>query len=57
MLLIGAVLIMLALSEVIGLPIGPLFQGGGLLSGGLLAIIGLGLMYKGASSKEAKESI
>ncbi|MCK4565854.1 MAG: hypothetical protein KAU48_00955, partial [Candidatus Thorarchaeota archaeon] len=54
MLLIGAGLIMLAL-DVLG--IGPILQGGGLISGGLLAIIGLVLMYKGASRKEAKEII
>lgn len=55
MLLIGAGLIMLAL-DVLGLGY-PILQGGGLISGGLLAIIGLVLMYKGASRKEAKESI
>lgn len=58
MLLIGAGLIMLALgvlSDLIG--VGPYLQGGGLVSGGLLAVIGLILMYKGASSKEAKESV
>jgi len=54
MLLIGAVLIMLAL-DVLGL--GPILPGGGLVSGGLLSIIGLVLMYKGASSKEAKEQV
>jgi hypothetical protein len=54
MLLIGAGLIMLAL-DVLGL--GPILAGGGLVSGGLLAIIGLVLMYKAASSKEAKESV
>jgi hypothetical protein len=58
MLLFGAGLITLALgvlSDLLG--IGPYLQGGGLVSGGLLAIIGLVLMYKGASSKEAKENV
>ncbi|MFW9786968.1 MAG: hypothetical protein ACFFE2_00280 [Candidatus Thorarchaeota archaeon] len=58
MLLLGAGLIMLAtgiLADLLG--IGPMLQGGGLFSGGLLAIIGLVLMYKGASSKEAKERV
>ena len=54
MLLIGAGLIALALDA---LGLGPMLQGGGLISGGLLAIIGLVLMYKGASRKEAKENI
>ena len=61
MLLIGAVLIMLAtgiFADLIpGIINGPILTGGGLISGGLLAIIGLVLMYKGASSKEAKENI
>jgi hypothetical protein len=56
MLLIGAGLILLAL-DVLNLGFGPILQGGGLFSGGLLAVIGLVLMYKGASSKEAKESV
>lgn len=58
MLLFGAGLITLALgvlSDLLG--IGPYLQGGGLVSGGLLAIIGLVLMYKGASSKQAKENV
>ena len=58
MLLIGAGLIMLALgvlSDLIG--IAPMLQGGGLVSGGLLAVIGLVLMYKAASRKEAKERV
>ncbi|MHA1862184.1 MAG: hypothetical protein ACTSWA_00340, partial [Candidatus Thorarchaeota archaeon] len=54
MLLMGAGLIMLALDV---LEFGAMLQGGGLISGGLLAIIGLVLMYKGASRKEAKENI
>lgn len=54
MLLIGAVLIALAL-DVFG--IGAILTGGGLLSGGLLSIIGLVLIYKGASRNEAKEKI
>lgn len=55
MLLIGVALISLALDLFnIGSNILP---GGGLLSGGLLSIIGLVLVYKGASSKEAKEQI
>ena len=61
MLLLGAFLIMLGagfldeiLSSVFTTP--PL-TGGGIVGGGLLALIGLVLMYKGASSKEAKESI
>ena len=54
MLLIGAVLIALAL-DVFG--IGAILPGGGLLSGGLLSIIGLVLIYKGASRNEAKEKI
>jgi hypothetical protein len=56
MLLIGAALIILAL-DVLALGFGPILQGGGLVSGGLLAIIGLILMYKAASSKEAKERV
>ena len=54
MLLIGATLIALAL-DVFG--IGAILTGGGLLSGGLLSIIGLVLLYKAASRKEAKEQI
>jgi hypothetical protein len=57
MLLIGVGLILLALSDVIGLPLPTLFPVGGLISGGLLAIIGLILMYKAASRKEAKERV
>jgi hypothetical protein len=61
MLLIGAVLVMLAtgiLTEFIpALVPDPFVTGAGAISGGLLAIIGLVLMYKGASSKEAKEQI
>ncbi|MGY5855408.1 MAG: hypothetical protein RTS72_02325, partial [Candidatus Thorarchaeota archaeon] len=60
MLLLGAGLIMLALgvlSDLLGLGTGPMLQGGGLVSGGLLVVIGLVLMYKGASSKEAKEAV
>jgi len=54
MLIVGASLIMLAL-DVFGF--GAILTGGGLVSGGLLALVGLLLMYQGASSKEAKESI
>ncbi len=54
MLLIGVALIAFAL-DLFG--IGPILTGGGLLSGGLLSIIGLVLLYKGASRKEAKERI
>jgi len=54
MLLIGVLLIMLAF-DVLG--IGAILQGGGLVSGGLLSIIGSLIMYKAASRKEAKESI
>ncbi len=54
MLRIGAGLIVLAL-DVLG--IGAILSGGGLVSGGLLAILGLILMYKGASRKEAKERV
>ncbi len=61
MLIIGAVLIMLAtgiFAELIPSIISePMLTGGGLISGGLLSIIGLGLIYQGASSKEAKERI
>ncbi|MHA1137103.1 MAG: hypothetical protein ACTSSE_11515 [Candidatus Thorarchaeota archaeon] len=61
MLLLGAGLIMLAtgiFTEILPsvFPT-PMFTGGGLVSGGLLSIVGLMLMYKGASSKEAKEGI
>jgi len=54
MLLIGVALIAFAL-DLFG--IGAILVGGGLLSGSLLSIIGLILLYKGASSKEAKEQI
>ncbi len=54
MLLIGAGLMVLAL-DVLG--IGAILSGGGLVSGGLLAILGLILIYKGASRKEAKERV
>ncbi|MFW9767485.1 MAG: hypothetical protein ACFFF9_12190 [Candidatus Thorarchaeota archaeon] len=54
MLLAGAGLIAIAL-DLLG--IGPILPGGGLISGGLLLIIGLVLMYKGASRKEAKEAV
>ena len=54
MLLIGGGLIALAL-DLLGF--GPILPGGGLVSGGLLLIIGLILMYKGASRKEAKEEV
>lgn len=54
MLLIGVALIVLAL-DLLG--IGAILPGGGLFSGALLAIIGLVLLYKGASRKEAKESV
>ncbi len=52
-LLIGTVLILLA-TNVLGIQI---FPGGGLVSGGMLALFGLVLMYKGASRKEAKEEL
>lgn len=55
MLLIGVGLIALAL-DVFGIGTN-ILPGGGLISGGLLAIIGLLLLYKGASKKEAKEQI
>ncbi|MFW9910071.1 MAG: phage holin family protein [Candidatus Thorarchaeota archaeon] len=54
MLLMGVALIVLAL-DLLG--IGAILPGGGLFSGALLAIIGLVLLYKGASRKEAKESV
>jgi len=54
MLLLGIGLIALSL-DVLGL--GPILPGGGLISGGLLSILGLILMYKGASRKEAKEKV
>jgi hypothetical protein len=54
MLLLGGGLIALALDL---LSIGAIFPGGGLISGGLLFILGLVLMYKGASRKEAKEAV
>ncbi len=54
MLLIGAGLMVLAL-DVLG--IGAILSGAGLVSGGLLAILGLILIYKGASRKEAKERV
>ena len=61
MLLLGVSLILLAtgmLAELIpSLVTGPILPGGGLVSGGLLSVIGLVLMYKGASSKEAKEQV
>jgi len=59
MLLLGVFLILLATGMLVDLGIvaGPILPGGGLVSGGLLSIIGLVLIYKGASSKEAKESV
>ena len=54
MLLIGVALIAFAL-DLFGF--GAILTGGGLVSGSLLAIIGLVLLYKGASRKEAKEQI
>jgi len=54
MLLLGVALIVLALDL---LSIGAILPGGGLFSGALLAIIGLILLYKGASRKEAKENV
>ncbi len=59
MLLLGVSLILLATGMLVDLGIvaGPILPGGGLVSGGLLSIIGLVLMYKGASSKEAKEQV
>ena len=54
MLLMGGGLIALAL-DLLGL--GAILPGGGLISGGLLFILGLVLMYKGASRKEAKEAV
>ncbi|TET12297.1 MAG: hypothetical protein E3J86_00495 [Candidatus Thorarchaeota archaeon] len=54
MLLIGAGLIALALDL---LSLGAILPGGGLISGGLLIILSLILMYKGASRKEAKEGM
>ncbi|MFW9921115.1 MAG: hypothetical protein ACFFED_16050 [Candidatus Thorarchaeota archaeon] len=53
MLLIGIGLISLA-AGVLGTPIFPF---GGFLSGGILSILGLALLYKGASRKEAKENL
>ena len=50
----GGGLIALAL-DLLGL--GAILPGGGLISGGLLFILGLVLMYKGASRKEAKEAV
>jgi hypothetical protein len=52
-LIIGAALIALALN-IFGIQY---FSGGGLVSGGMLAILGLILIYKGASRKEAKEAL
>jgi len=73
MLIIGAGLVVLALNQLDVLEIGlfdellellgelvgsePQLQGAGLVSGGMLLIIGLVLMYKGASQKQAKESV
>ncbi len=53
LLLAGAGLITLALG-LLGLT---LFPAGGLVSGGILGAMGLVLMYKGASRKEAKERV
>jgi hypothetical protein len=63
MFLIGAALAILALGQptLLNIPQIPLLAGfpigGFLVSGSLLAIIGLVLLYKGASRKEAKESV
>lgn len=61
MLLLGVALVLLATGVLVDiLPSiipGPILPGGGLISGGLLSVIGLVLMYKGASRKEAKENI
>ncbi|RDE11571.1 MAG: hypothetical protein C4K49_11570 [Candidatus Thorarchaeota archaeon] len=51
--LVGAGLLALA-TGVLGIQ---LLTGGGLVSGGLLVIMGLLFMYKGASRKEAKEKV
>ncbi len=53
LLLAGISLLVLALG-VLGFT---LFEFGGLLSGGLLSILGLALLYKGVSRKEAKENL
>ena len=73
MLIIGAGLILLALNQLDVLELGlldqllillgqlfgsvPQLQGGGFISGAMLSILGLVLMYKGASRKQAKESV
>jgi len=64
MLLLGIVLIMIAFdvlglrAMLSGLGLGPdSLVGGGVISGGLLSILGLILLYKAASRKEAKESV
>lgn len=63
MFLIGVALAILALGQptLLDIPQIPLLTGfpigGFLISGSLLAIIGLVLLYKGASRKEAKESV
>ncbi len=54
LLLGGIALIALAL-DLLG--IGPILPYGGLLSGGLLSIVGMALLYKGVSRKEAKENL
>ncbi len=51
--LVGAGLVSMA-TGVLGFPIFPV---GGLLSGGILSLLGLVLLYKGVSRKEAKEKI
>lgn len=57
MLLLGVALVTTAL-EVLSVPdVIPVFQGGYAVSGGLLAVLGLALLYKGASRKEAKEQV
>ncbi|MGY5852118.1 MAG: hypothetical protein RTU92_00970 [Candidatus Thorarchaeota archaeon] len=53
-LIIGSGLITLALGIIEGYQY---LTGGGLVSGGIMAVLGLILMYKGASRKEAKEQL
>ena len=56
MLLLGVALVAAALGY-LPIPAEYLFTGGYMVSGGLLAVLGLALLYKGASRKEAKEQV
>jgi hypothetical protein len=56
MLLAGALLVTWA-AGILPIPIENPFIGGSIASGGILFLLGLVFMYKGASSKEAKEQV